>query len=285
MAFLPRRWKILCFFIVTAWQIGVIASANYAFLNYLVLILAFLLLDDTFLQRFIPSLWRNYVVLPASIPAEENPPSKPSSLTSLHTAIFAVILTWIFYATLVPVGQMFWRDAPFPLKPLVALEPFRIANQYGLFAVMTPHRYEIEFQGSNDGENWTPYPFLYKPQDVNLRPRIYAPYQPRFDWNLWFASLATWQQSPIVPQTEERLLENDRDVLGLFAGNPFPNAPPRFVRAVLWQYWFSTMEEKRTHGIWWRRQLLGAYAPTITRLPDGHFAAVNITESNNAPQP
>jgi lipase maturation factor 1 len=288
MAFLPRRWKIICFFIVTAWQIGVIASANYAFLNYLVLILALLLLDDAFLQRFVPVRWRNHLNLslpPSTSNNEAGVPPKSSPLPSLRTAISAVILTWIFYATLVPVGQMFWRDAPLPLKPLLALEPFRIANQYGLFAVMTPHRYEIEFQGSNDGEHWTPYPFLYKPQDLNTRPRIYAPYQPRFDWNLWFASLTTWQQSPIVPQTEERLLENDRDVLGLFAANPFPNAPPRFIRAVLWQYWFSTMEEKRTHGIWWRRQLLGAYAPTITRLPDGRFAAVDISEVNNSPQP
>jgi hypothetical protein len=287
MAFLPRRWKILCFFIVTAWQIGVIASANYAFLNYLVLILAFLLLDDTFLQRFIPSRLRNHLNLsePPSTSGNGDPQSKPALLAPLRTGVFAVVLTWIFYATLVPVGQMFWREAPLPIKPLVVLEPFRIANQYGLFAVMTPHRYEIEFQGSNDGEHWTAYPFLYKPQDVQARPRIYAPYQPRFDWNLWFASLTTWQQSPIVPQTEERLLENDRDVLKLFAANPFPDAPPRFVRAVLWQYWFSTVVEKRTQDTWWRRQLLGAYAPTITRLPDGRFAAVDITESNNPPQP
>jgi lipase maturation factor 1 len=299
MAFLPRPWKILCFFIVTAWQIGVIASANYTFLNYLVLILAFLLLDDAFLQRFVPSRWRNHLNLSArTTPAAElvdsalpnneaDPPTKPNPLASLRTAISAVVLTWIFYATLVPVGQMFWRDAPLPLKPVIVLEPFRIANQYGLFAVMTPHRYEIEFQGSNDGQQWIAYPFLYKPQDVHARPRIYAPYQPRFDWNLWFASLTTWQQAPIVPETEERLLENNRDVLSLFAGNPFPNAPPRFVRAVLWQYWFSNMQEKRTQGLWWRRQLLGAYAPTITRLPDGRFAAVDPSafDNHNPAQP
>ena len=108
-----------------------------------------------------------------------------------------------------------------------------------------------------------PYPFRYKPQDVRQPPRIYAPYQPRFDWNLWFASLGTWSQYPIVPRTEELLLINDPDVLQLFAGNPFSDKPPQLVRAVLWQYWFSTMQEKRTEGIWWRRQLLGTYAPTL----------------------
>ena len=129
-----------------------------------------------------------------------------------------------------------------------ALEPLRIANQYGLFAVMTPHRYEIEFQGSDDGTTWKTYTFRYKPQDVSERPGIYAPYQPRFDWNLWFASLTTWQNALIVPLTEERLLEGDKDVLSLFRGDPFAAQPPKFVRAVLWQYWFSTPEEKRTRG-------------------------------------
>ncbi|MGA9718732.1 MAG: lipase maturation factor family protein, partial [Acidobacteriaceae bacterium] len=146
-----------------------------------------------------------------------------------------------------------------------------IANQYGLFAVMTPHRYEIEFQGSMDGVNWTAYPFRYKPQKLNEAPGLYAPYQPRFDWNLWFASLGAWAEYPIVPRTEEALIENDADVLELFAGNPFAAAPPKHVRAVLWQYWFTSMAEKRTTGNWWRRQLLGTYAPTIAKAANGRF--------------
>ena len=77
-----------------------------------------------------------------------------------------------------------------------------------------------------------------------------------------------------MPRTEEGLLQNDPAVLGLFAGNPFSNAPPRLVRAVLWQYWFSTEEEKRTGGVWWRRQLLGTYAPTLTRLSSDRFGIV-----------
>jgi Lipase maturation factor len=105
---------------------------------------------------------------------------------------------------------MFVR-VPLPTSPLTALEPFRIANQYGLFAVMTRGRYEIEFQGSAEGQNWVAYPFRYKPQELNEPLRIYAPYQPRFDWNLWFASLGTWREYPIVPNTEVRLLSNDKD--------------------------------------------------------------------------
>jgi len=143
-----------------------------------------------------------------------------------------------------------------------------------LFGIMTRGRYEIEFQGSEDGKTWVSYPFRYKPQDPSKPPGIYAPYQPRFDWNLWFASLGSWQDYPIVMRTEVRLLSNDGDVLNLLANNPFPDGPPREVRAVIWQYWFTTISEKRTQGLWWRRQFLGSYAPTLERLPDGTIHAV-----------
>jgi len=288
MLFLPRKWRIVCFFIVTPWQVGVILTANYAFLNYIVLALGFLLLDDRFLMRFVPGRWR--FIVPdreATTDTEDNPDGvaqeEPAlvqasglqrQLRPIGLAFTAVILSWIFYATTVPMLQMFWRSIPLPTAPLMALQPFRIANEYGLFAVMTPNRYEIEFQGSEDGKTWIAYPFRYKPQALNKAPGIYAPYQPRFDWNLWFASLGSWTQYPIVPRTEELLLTNDPAVLSLFAGNPFPNHPPRMVRAVLWQYWFTTIDEKRATGNWWRRLLLGAYAPTLTIGPDGKIAMV-----------
>jgi hypothetical protein len=306
MLFLPRRWRIVCFFIVTPWQIGVILTANYTFLNYLVLVFGFLLLDDRFLSRFVPARWRPVIdenpssnedadsnailhINPSLYESNEAPDVNAKADTPisaqrsglrrhLHAVSFAVttvMLAWIFYATTLPLLQMFWRDFPLPEGPVAALEPFRIANRYGLFAVMTPHRYEIEFQGSEDGHTWVAYPFRYKPQDVSKAPGIYAPYQPRFDWNLWFASLGSWSQYPIVPRTEVLLLQNDPDVLALFAGNPFPGKPPRMVRAVLWQYWFSTMEEKRTQGIWWHRQLLGLYAPTLEIGPNGRIAMVD----------
>lgn len=168
---------------------------------------------------------------------------------------------------------MFVR-APLPTLPIAVLEPFRIANQYGLFAVMTRGRYEIEFQGSMDGRTWTSYPFRFKPQALNAPPGIYAPYQPRFDWNLWFASLSSWRESPIVPNTEVRLLSNDNDVLSLFSGNPFSKEPPHQIRAILWQYWFTTMAEKHATGNWWRRQYLGLYAPTLEREADGSIKVI-----------
>jgi hypothetical protein len=280
MLFLPRRWRIVCFLIVTPWQAGVILTANYTFLNYLVLAMGVLLLDDRFVLGVMPEKWR--VRLTAGISRPETPPTpelrtwKENSRRYWRLLMFSastVMLTWIFYVTTAELVWMFAR-LPLPASPVGALEPFRIANRYGLFAVMTRGRYEIEFQGSADGQTWVAYPFRYKPQELNEPPRIYAPYQPRFDWNLWFASLGSWREYPIVPNTEVLLLSNDKDVLALFAGNPFSREPPHQIRAVLWQYWFTTMSEKRATGRWWRRQLLGLYAPTLERGPDGNIKVV-----------
>jgi lipase maturation factor 1 len=311
MLFLPRRIRIICFCIVTPWEIGVILTANYAFLNYLVLFLGVLLLDDRSVLSWIPGRYR--YILESQVPrdsvtvAEERLSvittpewqTKPRSrdddttedgehrrsfreifahLRAIRIAVTAVLLTWIAYAATAELVRMPWPDFPLFPFPVTALEPFRIANQYGLFAVMTRGRYEIEFQGSTDGQTWTPYLFRHKPQALNEAPGIYAPYQPRFDWNLWFASLTDFDNAEIVPLTEERLLEGDPDVLSLFKENPFPGAPPKYIRAVLWQYWFTSLDEKQQTGNWWRRNLLGLYAPVITRAPNGKFAVVQWPE-------
>ena len=304
MLFLPRRWRLVCFFIVTPWQLGVILSANYTFLNYLVLILGFLLLDDRFLLPFSPQRWTRSLIAGTTAAGTEGSAPVLESRKShevirvaeearlseqgraerwtntlrrhlgvVKLSLISVVLVWIFYATTV---ELIWMFSPLPLPtvPVEALEPFRVANRYGLFGIMTRGRYEIEFQGSDDGKTWVAYPFRYKPQDLSAPPGIYAPYQPRFDWNLWFASLGSWRDYPIVPQTEVRLLSNDNDVLSLFKSNPFPSQPPREVRAVLWQYWFTTMAEKRTQSLWWRRQFVGLYAPTVERASDGNIHVV-----------
>jgi lipase maturation factor 1 len=268
MILLPRRWRILCFLIVTPWEIGVIFTANYTFLNYLVLALGFLLLDDRFFSRWVKVK-----------PEEERTPPPQRTLANFGVAVSAVLLTLVAYVTTVELFSMVFGRLPLPMQPVTMLEPFRIANQYGLFAVMTRGRYEIEFQGSRDGQEWVPYPFRFKPQGLNQAPGIYAPYQPRFEWNLWFASLGSWQQNPLVPRTEERLLINDPDVLALFARNPFADAPPRQVRAVLWQYWFTSMAEKRATGAWWTRKLLGVYAPVLERDATGTASIVAMPDA------
>ncbi|HEV8657588.1 MAG TPA: lipase maturation factor family protein, partial [Thermoanaerobaculia bacterium] len=203
-----------------------------------VLFLGVLLLDDRDLR----------LKAPAGSPAPHRAP------------IAVVIILCVFFFTSIAIF--------FVPRAASIVEPFRIVNNYGLFAIMTRARYEIEFQGSSDLVHWTPYPFRYKPQDVRERPGLYAPYQPRFDWNLWFASLGTIEENRWIMNTEVRLLENSEPVLRLFSSNPFPH-PPSAVRVVMWQYWFSSREEKERSGVWWDRKFLGPYAPTAVRRSDG----------------
>jgi len=288
MLFLPRRFRIVCFLILTPFEIGIILTANYTFLNYLVLTLGFLLLDDRFVLRFLPREWAS----PARRNLEERVSEEPHTAGNNATEapgwlmrgktlaaaaglwLSGMMMAWILYATAALLLRGMLGTVPVPSGPVVALEPFRIANAYGLFGIMTRARYEIEFQGSSDGKTWIAFPFRYKPQDPAAAPGIYAPYQPRFDWNLWFASLGGWRENVFVIRTEEALLTNEPDVLTLFAGNPFAKAPPRQVRAVLWQYWFTDLATKRTQGLWWQREMLGLYAPTLERGPDGRFGVV-----------
>src|ERR1700723_2983995 len=288
MLFLPRRFRIVCFFIVTPFEISIIATANYTFLNYLVLLLGVLLLDDRFLEWILPSRLRALIrgESPMAVPgATDAMPAELRAgvgaewrerLTPLRRAFAGLCLGLVFYSTTALLLWMFVPGLPLAQTPVQALEPFRIANSYGLFAVMTHERYEIEFQGSLDGKTWIAYPFRYKPQAIDKAPGIYAPYQPRFEWNLWFASLGSWQQSRFVVWTEERLLKNEPDVLALFVSNPFASAPPREVRTVIYQYWFTDMRTKHETGNWWKREELRQYAPALEREADGKIVVLDL---------
>ena len=294
MALLPRRFRIVLFWMITPLQIGIIITSNYAFLNYLVLALGILLLDDKYLADLLPRSVREETkhaaeLLPHGSAAgdisahEKSWAAARRAFSNFGLWAAAFFQAWVFYVIAAQLVWMLVPRLPLPSSPVAGLEPFRIANQYGLFAVMTRGRYEIEFQGSNDGKTWTPYPFRYKPQDPRVAPGIYAPYQPRFDWNLWFASLDNWQQNRFVIYAEERLLTGSPSVLELFADNPFPNAPPAQLRAVVWRYWFSDRAEKQ-QGFWWRRELIGLYAPALERQPDGKFVITQFPEAGQRPR-
>ena len=290
MLFLPRRFRIALFCIVTPFEISIILTANYAFLNYLVLFLGVLLLDDHIIEWIVPHRIRALIdrnPAPASAPESQSLSARAqwrAMLAPVRMTIAGICLGLILYST---GTQLVWKvfpNVPLPEKPVEMLAPFRIAERYGLFETMTHQRYEIEFQGSPDGIRWTPYPFRYKPQDISQPPGIYAPYQPRFEWNLWFASLGNWRQYRFVLFTEERLALNEPDVLSLFAANPFSGAPPKQVRAVIYQYWFTDLKTKREQGTWWRRELLGNYAPVLEREQDGKIVLLDFDTVETPPE-
>jgi len=293
MLFLPRRFRLVLFCIVTPFELGIIATANYCFLNYLVLWLGVLLLDDEFLSavwrygrhRRDAELARAEAAASIGSATAERWPGQDAAFRLARMAIPAVCLSWLFY------GTVFWLVPPLsfvlhvpvlelPTAPVRLIQPFSIANRYGLFARMTWARYEIEFQGSDDNEHWIPFPFRFKPQDLDRAPLVYAPYHPRFEWNLWFAMLGTINESPWVASAEIRLLEASPPVLQLFAANPFAARPPKFVRAVIYRYWFTDLDTKRRTGMWWRREYLGRFGPTLTLNPDGRPALVEMPDAN-----
>jgi hypothetical protein len=147
-----------------------------------------------------------------------------------------------------------------------------MANSYGLFGRMTRERNEIELVGSLDGVYWKPYHFRYKPQDPKAPPGIYAPYQPRFEWNLWFASLGDVQHNAWVIDCARKLLAGSPDVLALFRSDPFHGERPSRIRIVRRRYWFSTPGERAETGAWWQRSNPEPYGPTLERRADGEVA-------------
>jgi lipase maturation factor 1 len=119
-------------------------------------------------------------------------------------------------------------------------------------------------EGSNDGENWLPYEFRYKPGDINHAPRWAMPHQPRLDWQMWFASLSTWRENQWFMAFMVRLLQGEPTVVKLLAVNPFGDHPPRYIQASFWSYHFTDFKTRGFNGAWWRRDKIGLYSPALS---------------------
>jgi hypothetical protein len=156
------------------------------------------------------------------------------------------------------------------VRALDAAGALRSVNTYGLFAIMTTRRPEIIIEGSDDGATWKPYEFKWKPGDVTRRPAFTGLHLPRLDWQMWFAALDSYQRSPWFAHLLERLLEGSPDVLALLERNPFPERPPRYLRAVLYEYRFTDAATRAQTGAWWERERLDLFCP-VARKPDGAF--------------
>jgi len=204
---------------------------------------------------------------PPTTPPSFNPRPSPLNLRRWPVHITVPLAAIAIVTSLLQFSVLFRVPVSWP-RPLLAvygwLEPFRSFNSYGLFAVMTTSRPEIVIQGSKDGSTWLAYEFKYKPGDLKRRPGFVAPHQPRLDWQMWFAALGNYRQNPWLLNFCISLLRGSPKVLGLLERNPFPKAPPRYIRAVVYNYHFTNFTTRRQTGAWWRRQETAVYLPAIS---------------------
>jgi hypothetical protein len=245
--FLPQPFASCAGVVVIGTQLWLMASGNFAWLNLLTIALAVSALDNGVLAH----------VVPLHVPSLAAPPGWFTAVV-VAMAIAMVVLSWR------PVRNMASRRQVMN----ASYNPVHLGNTYGLFGHITRERLEVVLEGTDEPSPgpetvWRPYECKAKPGAPERRPRQVAPYHLRLDWLLWFAALSpAYAQQWFVPLAV-RLLEGDSAVERLLGVNPFPGRPPRFVRALLYRYRFTTPEERRATGEWWHRELLGVYLPPI----------------------
>lgn len=242
LMFGPRRARHIAGFGTIGLQLLIFLTGNYTYFNLLTIALCLFLFDDDFLSRL--------RLRPARAPSA--PARRPVTIALASVIAFLSIAEiWGMFAT-----------PPAPVEAVIeAQAPFGIVNRYGLFAVMTTTRMEIEIEGSMDGETWLPYVLPHKPGPLGRAPGWIAPLQPRLDWQMWFAALGTARDNPWFTRLLLRLLEPSKPVLALFERTPFGERPPKYVRAMRYEYRFTSFEEHRRTGNWWFRESRGTYFP------------------------
>ena len=254
LIFMPRRIRLFGAGLLLGLQAVIFVTGNYTFFNLLAVAITLFLFDDQALRGLVWTPHR----LRGRLMAEPDPTGRAGRLAT------AALTLLILPLGLARIYQNVAEHLPEPLETVARYtSPFQLVNSYGLFAVMTTERLEIVVQGSDDGQQWRDYEFPYKPGDVNRAPRWAAPHQPRLDWQMWFAALSDYRTNSWFVAFAERLLEGSPEVVALLEKNPFPDHPPRYVRALTYDYRFSTWEEHQSTGAWWHREPHGAYLPPV----------------------
>ena len=252
-AFYPRLARHVAGGILLFFQIFLILSGNLSFLNYLTIVPILACFDDSLLSRLLPG----WIVRRAARARETAVTSR-----SQRWAAVGLVLVVGFLSLNVVSNLLSERQAM-----NTSFDRLELVNTYGAFGSVGRIRREIVFQGTADAAEsetsvWREYEFVCKPGDPQRRPCLVAPYQPRIDWQIWFAAMSSPDRYPWTLHLVWKLLHNDPGTLSLLAGNPFPDAPPRFIRAVLYEYHFAP--PGNATGAWWERRPLGIWIPAVS---------------------
>jgi hypothetical protein len=250
-SFGPRAARYIAGALLVTFQIFLIVSGNLSFLNYLTIIPFLACFDDTLLRHFLPDA----IVRRAERAAQD---SQPSRISNAVAVALSVILIWLSIPTVLNLvsGRQLMN---------YSFDALDLVNTYGAFGTVGRERDEIIFEGTADplitgDTKWKEYEFKAKPSDPNRRPPFVAPYQPRIDWQIWFAAMASPGDYPWTLHFVWKLLHNDPGTLSLLANNPFPDTPPHYIRARLYRYRFAPIGEKA----WWKREAVGEWLPAVS---------------------
>ena len=229
-------------------HLWLMASGNFSFLGLLTIVLATSTLSDRLLGR----------MLAVTPPADLSSPRRYRYACAALAVLVAVLSVRPVLNLLSPQQAM-----------NTSYDPLHLVNTYGAFGSITRPRFEVVVEGTEDATPgastvWREYAFKGKPGDLRRRPPQIAPYHLRLDWLMWFCGFTPWYQDPWFVSFVAKLLQNDENTLSLMAGNPFPGKPPRFVRALLYEYRFTTPAEHERTGAWWARELRGDYFPAVS---------------------
>lgn len=257
--FLPQPWTSVAGLITILFQLTLIVSGNLSWLNWLTVVLAFTTLDQRFLS------W-----LPVRMPSLQ-PMATPHRVAVSALAAVVALLSVPPTLNLLSPHQVM----------NTSFNPLHIVNTYGAFGSITRERYEIAIEGTaddaiDDKTTWREYQFTGKPGEPSRRPSQIAPYHLRLDWLMWFAAMGSAQNERWFSVLIGKLLEGDTATLSLLSGNPFPDRPPRWVRARLYRYTFTSRAERAATGNWWKRELRGDYFPAVRSGANRQPAGVSV---------
>lgn len=258
LIFAPRVARHAAALILVAFMTAIAATGNYTFFNALAIVLCLFCLDDACWIRIFRLRDRG-----------TSPPWGDTKLKRPTWQRYAINVFACFTIGYTGAGALMTLGSGLGAPPGFAtiarfVEPLRSFNHYGLFAVMTHPRPELIIEGSADGREWRAYEFPAKPGDLKQRPQFVAPHQPRLDWQLWFAALGSPDQNPWMRSLCEHLLRGTPQVLALLAKNPFAEQPPRYVRAVRYEYHFTDAATRARTGQWWQRTFMDVYIPPVS---------------------
>ena len=250
LLFTPQPIATAAASLMIATQLWLVLSGNFAWLNWITITLA---------------------VSATHLPHTPSPVHGPPIWYEVAVLTVAALLLWLSHR---PVRNMISRRQIMNRS----FDPLHLVNSYGAFGTVGRVRHEVVIEGTTDAvpredSDWREYEFRGKPGDPRHWPRQFAPYHLRLDWMMWFAALSPGYAEPWFGALVERLLENDRDTLRLLRRSPFPpGEPPRYVRARLFRYRYTSLRELRETGACWERTFVREYLPptrlaTVTQRP------------------